>query len=720
MNPVFRSYPSHPWLAGWPLEPRGCGIAYRQRHGGLFFHTLDTVGRIAPDTEVPEWSLQIPMPQNSRINLLFNGFCGYFEKRRHRLAAEVLVPEPGVLWGRCTQIPSPVLMSDAVPEQSDDTTWLDCAPSPVLLMIRDDTFCLVTRARIRNEAAAKADAWLAHDFEACLAEELKRRAGAVGLFEQMNRHDALTVISVEQLMRALRPAEGGIPGLWSQSPGTETPRFETNDLFPLALAWRQIDIEVAEQLVRTTLRIQTNSGAIPTVCAPGQPFSVLEAPKPLVARAAEAVWSVRKDPALADELVQPLRRHLQWMLHHFDPKRRGLHCWQNSSEPLTPEIYESDLATADLTVLLLTEVEALHRLQAAATRFSEQPPFFDSERSNLEENLLTQFWDDREGQFSNAVLRGRITKVRGFPAFMPLLWSRLPITRQHRVIDPVKASGNLPGGVSLLSWRKSALDDDSFPLLQQLLVLEALKVADPHGALITGFSRLVVQGFIEWHALSVGEYHTLRMDPLIAGFIINLQETRHGVPQGDGGRVYSTARKAVRRLRADWLDISIVAASILAVVMVHVIYEQLRRPPAFTTLEAQMNGAYANKDAERVLKNGEAIITYYPDQALMARLMTGNILMIQHRYAEAAQRLSEVRAASPDSPGPMIALGLAWQLQGNFEEAEKNYSEFIYLFGDIFPELADILRKNSLLMSEGFRSPPNWAEIYRYQLMHEL
>jgi hypothetical protein len=68
----------------------------------------------------------------------------------------------------------------------------------------------------------------------------------------------------------------------------------------------------------------------------------------------------------------------------------------------------------------------------------------------------------------------------------------------------------------------------------------------------------------------------------------------------------------------------------------------------------------------------------------------------------------------------MIALGLARQLLGQFEEAEANYYEFCYLFNEIFPEVVDEVNKFRYLMKEGFRTPPKWQEIYRYQFMHEL
>ncbi|RKZ05777.1 hypothetical protein DRQ32_12005, partial [bacterium] len=523
----------------------------------------------------------------------------------------------------------------------------------------------------------------------------------------------------ECMMRALRPPEGTISGLWSQSSAMDTPHSDANELYALALAWRHIDIDIAEDLVRGTLRLQTSSGAIPVAYSPRETFSVLEAPKPLIAKTAEKVWQVRKDPRFLDDIVPPLRRHLQWLLHHFDPKRRGLHCWQNSNEPLTPEIYASDLATVDLAVLLLTEIEALNRLRQAAPACANHPPYFAEERDALENNLQTQFWNEKMARYSNAFIRGRLTQVKGFPSFVPLLWKKLPLRQQNLLIDRIRETGTLPGGVSLLSWRKSALDDRSFPLLQQLLVLEILKATDPYGSLISGFARLTLQGFVEWHTLSVKEHGTLQIDPVTAAYIINLQETQHHRHKDRDGRS-SLLSKTFHGFRHDWFDLAIVAAMVLAIISVHTIYKQLHRPPPFITLEAQMNSAFSSKDGDGALRAGFAIIKHYPEQSALAKLMAANILLTQNRPEEASTLFADIRKKYPDSPGPMIALGLAYQLQGRFREAEENYAEFTYLFDEIFPDLINTVQTYRYLMQEGFRSPPKWPEIYRYQLMHEL
>ncbi len=671
-----------------------------------------------PLMEEPEWAFHVPIPQNSRINILFNGFCAYLEKRRNKYAAEVSIPETGVLWGRYSGIPDPVLITDGTIDTARGFQWLE-GERPVLLAMRQNTFCLVTKVHTYAEAAKLAEDYLERNIEEHLQQELELRKGASRLFEQMNHHDALMVISAECMMRALHPAEGNIPLSWSQAHGTDTPQFNINEVFPLATAWRLIDLHVAEELLLCVLKLQASSGNIPVINAPYGIHSVLEAPKPLIAQAAEIIWNTRKDPELLDSIIPPLRRYLQWMLHHFDPKNRGTYCWQNHNEVMVKGLFESDLSSVDLVALLLAEIEALNRLREQSQTFSEQSPFFLNEQDTLSHNLNHEFWDEGEFAFTKAFVRGRQTVLKGFPSFTPLLLRNLSGQKKTPIMDRIKAMDFLPGGLNILSWRKSAVDDHSYSLIQQIILLQALKVADPNGMVLKDFSQLTLKGFIEWHTLSLEESGTLDISPAIAAYILDLQDN-HEYRYHAKGRISGYLFKIFTKVRTDWFELSVIAVTLFAILSARTIYRTRQAPPPLQLLEAQMYTAYANRDTDKTLKSCNLIIRHYPSKADTARLFGANISLLQNEYEKASTLLSITRTSYPDSPGPMIALGLAYQLQGRFREAEENYAEFCYLFDEIFPDLVDEVNQFRQLMKEGFRAPPNWEEIYRYKLMHEL
>ena len=718
MNSIFQSYPPHPWLLEWSLEPRGCGTAFRKKNAGYFFQTMETVGRIGPHLDNPEWSLQIPIPQNSRINLLFNGFCGFYKHRKRACAAEIITPEPGVLWGRFHDIPDPLLVSENPVEESDGFLWLETDSVPALLAVRDGLFCLVTKARIFKDAVQIAEDYLDRDIESYLRDEFEKRAGAAKLFEQMAHHDSLAVLSAECMMRAVRPPEGSIATHWSQSIEKD-PLLNTNEIHSLALAWRHLDIDLAEELFLGVLKLQGNSGAIPVIYAPKKTFSILEAPKPMFAKTAEKIWATRKNPLFLSETIPLLRRHLQWLLQHFDPKRRGLHYWQNRSEPLVPETYESEQASVDLTVLLLTEIEALNRLQKQSPAPANRDPFFATEHDMLVNNLNTQFWNEQTSQYSNAYTRSTLSQINGFPTLTPLLWHQLPAIQKGLVLDQIHHSNTLPGGLNILSWRSMAPDGKEFPLMRQMLLLEILETHDPSGAVTRDFTKLMLQEFLEWHTLSIKKHGSLELEPAIAGFIINLMETHH-YRDRSGVALPGILSKISRKTRFNRADAIIIAATLFMLWTVHIFFDLRDQPPPFAALDAEMNGAYANRVADKILLNARLIVEHYPEQAAQARLFAGNILMANQNPGEAELLFRELRKDFPDSPGPMISLGLAYQMQGRFVEAAEVYDEFIYLFDEIFPNIVTQIRRNRYLMEEGFRSPPKWEEIYRYQLMHEL
>ncbi len=719
MKFVFKSYPSHPWIADWTFEPPGYNTSYRETRRGLFFRSEHTLGQVTPHAEDPEWALQMPVPQNSKVNMLANGFCAYFEQRKIRCAAEVLVPEPGVLWGRFHGIPEPVMLSEHRIEQQDGNYWVESGTDTALLAIRNDTFCLVSKNPVQHDAKQLAESYFQQDFSVAIEEELARRAGAVELFEDMAHHDSLAVICVESMLKALRPAEGNIPHRWSQSSSTENHGFEINELLPLAMAWSLIDPNTAEELVLCALKTQTSSGALPAHISPLATYSVIEAPIPLIAKTAENVWEKQKNPEFLEAVIPLLRRHLQWLLHHFDPKRRGTYSWKNQSETVVPDLFKADLVTVDLAILLLTEIEALNRLRKQSSQHASQSPYFEEERNQLEHSIEDLFWNEQESSFSNAYFRGSVVPLHGFPELSPMLWKGLPQTQKASILEHIRASEKLPGQHSMLSWKQSSLDGGDVTMLQQFLVFHALKSADPHGNVLNDFSRLTIQGFIEWHTISIETNNTLQINPAIAAFIMNVQ-AMHKYRHHAKGPVTGYFFKVMRKVRADRNDLVVVAATALVLYCVHAYYDMRKSPLPLATLQDQMENAYAGKDMETTLRACIHIMDNYPEDAARARLLSANLLMMGGRYSEASQLLSEVRKDYPDSPGAMISLGLALQLQGRFKEADTNYYEFCYLFDEIFPDVVEEVSGYRYLSQEGFRSPPKWQEIYRYQFMHEL
>ena len=708
-------------MADWSIEPFGCDSLYRQKNPEHFFCTRGPIGQLAPMQDGAEWVYHTFVPENSSIRLLGNGFCACYLRRRRAAGVEIFCPEPGVLWGQRCHIPDGVLIDSKSGEKSEfqgDEIWYETERSHVLVVRHDQDFCLVSKFADRGKARHIANGYLSRSLEKYARSELERRAGAVQLLEEMPHHDSLAVICVESILKALRPAEGRIPHRWIQSSQSDTPQFNVNELFPLLQAWSLINVEIAEELLLCALKIQSNAGALPVLFSPVSGAALLEAPKPLIVKAAEKVWSIRQRPELLKTMLPLLRRNIQWMLNHFDPKRRKVYCWQNRNEPIDPELFQSDLVSVDLATLLLTEIEALSRLegQLGETRKA----WFVDEGNELKSMILDQFWNREEGLFSQAYQRESLVSLKGFPALLPLLWQDLPQTRKDATLDYVQRADHLTGLHGVLSWQKSSLNDQSFPLLRQFLVLEAFKASDPNHSLLRDFSRLTLQGFVEWHALALETEKRLQINPSIAALVINVQSMHQYRYHGQGA-ITGFFFRVLRKVRADRNDFVIIAATIFTLLCVRAFYADREAPPTLSSLEMQVHAAFANHDVEALFRSCRQIIDHYPDKAGQARLLMANQLVLGRKYDVAEELLLKVREDYPDCPGAMISLGIAQHLQGKLDAAEANYDEFCYLFERIFPGMVAQIDEYRFLIQEGIRTaPPKWREVYRTDFMHEL
>jgi tetratricopeptide (TPR) repeat protein len=519
------------------------------------------------------------------------------------------------------------------------------------------------------------------------------------------------------MLQSLRPAEGNIPGIWSQSSISDQPEGNTNELYLLILAWLNLDISIAKELLKTMFLLQSNSGALPMTFSPARVHSSLEAPIPLLSKIAEKIYKKDADSEFISSIIQPLRRHLQWLLTHFDPKHRGLHCWQNSGEAVVKDHFQTDLATADLSALLISEIESLNTLQKAIPTDSRQEEWFSKEKDALKLNLETQFWNENSGAFNHALLRGKVVEINDFSSFIPLIWRQIPTNSKNQVLGKIQESNQLPGGELLFAWKKNPLSENILSPRQQLLVLEILKTAQPSQTLAKEFAQSTLKGFNDWHSHSLENENTFHLSSELALLILNLQATQQSTAQNKFSRAIASFAK---KTKSTWFDLITILICLFALFAVHIIYKQLHRPPPLNQLQMQLNVAYAKKNTDQILINGLAIIQHYPTDATHARLLIGNLYLISGEYEKAQKLFSEVRKENPDSPSAMIALGLTHQLMGNFEEANKNYAEFTYLFENIFPAVVKKVSYFQYLNQEHLKTPPNWKEIYGYSMMHEL
>jgi len=719
MNLIFKSSPTHPWFPGWVLEPRNCTTGFHERKHESFFQTLPELGVVTPLRKRPEWKFELFLPSDIRIHLMFNGFCGYHITRKTVALVELFTPEPGVLWGRSLHLQTPQLLTKKAVKKTEGFEWMESEEQSVLFAERDGIFCLISKTHRFEDAVRLAEKYFSENFERYLKEEYRKREKSDQLFEQFTRYDALAMLCSETMMRAIRPPEGNILTSWSRTKG-DVAQLDVNELPVLAMAWIHLDPSIAQELLLGVLRLQNNAGALPVLYAPHQTFSLLEAPKPLLARIAEKIWSVTKDRDFLVEVIPLLRRHILWLLQHFDPQRRKVYSWQNKKEGFDSEQYESECASVDLLALLLSEISALNQLQdQLSIQTGEQILYFKEEREYLESMLQKEFWNKDEGRFNRAYIRDKEMVLDGFSEFFPLLFNEIPELQRTEVLNRLCHSSFLPGANEMLSWRVTSPDQTSFPLLQQLILLDILETNDSKGIAARDFTRLLLHGFMEWHTTILNKNQPIDLDPAMAAFIITLMATHH---YRDRRKTVAThfLGKMQEKLNISRFDVAVVGIVIFAFLTSHFIYDHLQEKPPFKILSEEMNSAFFDRNVKKMITNAELIQHYYPEKAAKAQFLLANLALIHGDLKKAESFFLKVRDQVPDSPAPMVFLGITYQKQGKFKEANNVYDEFTFLYDEIFPTIVEQVREYQYMMEEGFKSPPGWRKLYKYKAMNEL
>lgn len=630
---------------------------------------------------------------------------------------EILIPENGVLWGTTINGPLPELITERPSENRHNGVWFSRSTDSVYYAIHEHQFCLIWSQQTPENAQKQAEHYFKKDFAAAVDEEKKKRDNAQRLFPPSELHANLIALYVENLFRALRPSGNGIAEYWSQTPQSSEPGFSINELLPLVSAWSAVDANVAQNLIRSTLSLQLPSGALPTHFRPNEPPKHLAAPLPLIAQATEIAWQAEHDPNFLHHAIPKLRRYMQWTLQHFDPQRKHLYYWQNNKEPLIENTFDTEISTADLYAMLIAEIDAINRLRNEASEDYDEIECFVEERTALERTLIEDFWNEEESSFANAIVRGEKTILTGFSAFMPAIWHDLPEEMAEKMLLNISETGRLPGGKSERIWEMPAAQTHNHPLLQHVLTLYGLKICNGNGSVLRAFSRIAIAGLTDWHTAELEE-KKISIDPICASYAVALQHTRNNLREL--GAISRLLDWIQRKTKIDRFEINIALVTLLAVIAIGTVYDQLRSPPDFHVLRDQAKNAYTRGDGVQALHYLLQTIEYYPEKADLARLMAANIYLLQEKYEKAAKLLELVRQKHPDSPGPMISLGLAYHLQGNFEKADQQYEEFTLLFDIIFPELTAEIQNYRYLISEGFEVPTEWKQLFQLPIMKEL
>ena len=719
MQNLSTDYPAAPWEPGW----RFCSTP----EDAIRFVTTNTRGHIT--SPGADWLLQLADPSlPGSTQMLYNGLS--IRGRKQRQYITLFSVDDGVLTGTFSYMPPPTLSGKKAGTPANGQTWIKAPHGCTLLLCRESRFALVTGALAEEPALTKAEEALNLRFDTLLHNATDQRRPIANLFSINSRHNPPVALAAETLQQRLRGPVANLHGTWSTSDGFEHETFSLNDLYPLTRAWILIHPETALKLVQTALSLQQPSGGFPAwVNDRGETAST--APWPTIVQSFEQAWAGSNDPVLLKKHLPALRKYMQWALRYFDPHRDRVPAWQSEQETFVPNSFERDKATPDLTVLLLTELEALLRLCNQNEHAQTAVEQLKQEHQHLSQTLETLFWNPETKQFSNAWKNGHTLHDPSYASFTPLLLSELPDSFKKPLLENFETTHGFPGQKPLRSWKQEQIDDiEHLPAIHQFTTLEALRRSDSKRALLSLFIRRAREGFAAWfereriETARLEEHtnrsarHTFSLGPVTAALILCSQDefrrdTTRKAP------VHKTLQHWTNKLRLTAGDIKIVIGTLITILIAHLLYN-LTVP---INADAQMAEAALSYRQGR-LSDTLQLCRRHPNHPL-SQFLLANLLMITDNPVEAEALYLKVLRVKTESPSALFGYALALQRNEKFDLAIRRYNDFIDIHEQALSnprreDLIDLAYEFIRLAEEGFSNPPRWKQVFAYPEMNDL
>jgi len=720
MQNGFTDYPDVIWKPGWrfaaaPDDP--CRFVTGQATGDV----------TAPEST---WSLHlldtdIPV----RVRLLSNGLSLCDRKRKTGKQVEAVLSDPGVLTGRFRGLPPPLLSAPEAETPEPNLTRTVSGPVHTVLLCTDSRFALVTGAIPEDLALLKAQEALEENFDALLEAETQKRRRTAELFSINPRHNPPVALAAESLRQRLRGRTAALHGIWSVAEGSGPEAFSLNELYPLVQAWCLIEPETALTLVQTALSLQQPAGGFPAwVDDQGAVSSA--PPWPLIIQSFELAVEHAPNPALLKKSLPALRKYMQWALRRFDPHRDLIPAWQSDQEVFVPDSFERGKATPDLTVLLINELEALQRLYAENDPSGDEP-ILSAEHDQLAQTLTGVFWNTELKAFSNVWKDGHTLHEPSFASFMPLLWPQLPAEFKAPLMESFEETHGFPGQADAATWKKEKLEDTAhLPVIHQFMALQALQNAENGRALLLLFVRRIREGFAAWFERESIEAARLQdhrnrkgeaaytLGPVTAALLLSAQrEFQHEARNQAPAR--KTIQRIAHRMRFAPVDLKIVVYTLLAMLIVHLLYKPVARHNE------------NNRMAEATLHYGQGQFTKaldicrrYPENEL-SQFLRANLLMLAEAPEQAEPLYYEALIKEIESPSALFGYALSLQMNGKFQEAIKRYNDFLDIYeAELSNGPSAFLVQSAYefmrLAENEFRNPPGWKRVYALPVMKEL
>jgi hypothetical protein len=690
MNPAINTfseldiYPDLIWISGWKFGFDPLSGPSQTLHSGPVFQTLPKQGSISgPDPET--WNLHFHLPLNARLQYFNNGFI---VKRRKTLAV-IAAPAPNVLCGLISK-------RYAIELQCEHNHLGEHAHfrtnNGIGTLLRKETagniyFCLVIDAPSQAKAERLVQEHFTHTPHELIPLHTSRQR-LIQLFDLFSSSNVLPALAGESLIKQLRIPEGAFAEIWPASPSMENRAFSLNEIYPLTIAWSDIDPDQACKIYTMALSQQRDDGHFPAWVAPNGDRNSFDAPHLFFAQCAELLAKKTGDCAFAKKHLTALNKYIRWSLRHYFPQNAIHPFAQSSQETLTPENWTKNYATVEHTTLLICELEALIRLHAQVK--SPLPTFIEQAHEKLTAIIDQEFWNPQTRSYANTYQSEEKGTRHGLHEYLPLLWENLPSAKRQLLLTQFKQS----------PWAESRQPDpltgdpaNPATSLQQLIILQCVKHKKNSHTHTGAHVRRVWGDLTLWQQRYFHRKATAPMPVVDTAFIcllIDLQAQRMQYIR-EANRWMKFGRTLIHKLKLNRDDLIILLSVAFLMIGTRVLYNSHDEHLSAVTIQ-QAYASYTKQDVQNTFTACSILLKKDP-QNTEARLLLANTLLITDQPEAAQEHYQILNTLDPDNPAFLIGLAMAKHRQNNSPEVQRLYQEFQTYFAPYFPQIGKLVSR---------------------------
>jgi len=723
------------WFAGWPLRASAWTAGQAPAVSGRTYWTSNRPATFAPARTAPDWTFEAtlaPSPDTVRGDFLSNGCYLVWGRASQEEEAHFFVDPSGRLLG-VIPFSTPLCLCGRpidVSAGGEHVVQTEAESVALLWKVTTDALWLSLAGAVTEaQALALAEEGLQQNaVELCQAERRKRTGlplpGAEGSPSRILLRQAAEIA----IGRVRSPVEP-FPYRWYAGGDDATPHLSVNASLSIVAAWCGLDASVATEHLSSVLSCVGEDGSIPACLEPEPVNAPFYAPWPVLLQATRTLWERTKDREFLVQAIPVLHRHLDWLLTHYGQLSPQVYCWNAAEEALVPEAFDQGLATVDLSVLLLNEIEALRVLCAVSGMPAVNTSFIDQAYARLQGSLGSFFWDPQARSFKDRYMGGAHIARMTFSAVMPLLWPGLEAkyhspTLQH-LLNPAEFRDEV-GAPLWLAWEED-LEPPPIRAIHQSLLLEGLartsfsrfagELAEealealahayqPARGLPEDLKRLledegsagVRPGPAEWDAGAA--LHAL---------VLHGHATHEHVPPVAVSPVLSWLERHRWTLTLGGVAAMTLVIGAIAWAFVH---KRTMSPVDFNAVVGLAQKQYDAGQYEEAIRTYEELKKSSAGAPAMDSIefKIANIYLKQGQFAEAEVRYRQLLERGYESPNLRINLALAVYRQGRLTEAGRLYREIVDRADEADPELVQRAEKALALIETGGAKPFRAAE----------